>query len=239
MEEMKGLTVITGASQGIGKALAKKFVGDGNPCLLISRNISPMPEFKGKEVLYEKVDVSDYSAMQSAIDKAKKQYGPVTCIVNNAGMINVGDFLEIPLEKMRAEVDALIMGVINGIKAVLPGMVEKKSGSIINISSVADHRPSPVAISYHASKHAVRSISESLQMAEAKNNIRVMNIAPGLVKTNIHKNMGISFEKYCELVGNPTFIQPEELADIIYFCWKLPQHICIRNLVVMPTDSDY
>lgn len=239
MEEMKGLTVITGASQGIGKALAKKFVGDGNPCLLISRNISPMPEFKGKEVLYEKVDVSDYSAMQSAIDKAKKQYGPVTCIVNNAGMINVGDFLEIPLEKMRAEVDALIMGVINGIKAVLPGMVEKKSGSIINISSVADHKPSPVAISYHASKHAVRSISESLQMAEAKNNIRVMNIAPGLVKTNIHKNMGISFEKYCELVGNPTFIQPEELADIIYFCWKLPQHICIRNLVVMPTDSDY
>lgn len=239
MEEMKGLTVITGASQGIGKALAKKFVGDGNPCLLISRNISPMPEFKGKEVLYEKVDVSDYSAMQSAIDKAKKQYGPVTCIVNNAGMINVGDFLEIPLEKMRAEVDALIMGVINGIKAVLPGMVEKKSGSIINISSVADHRPSPVAISYHASKHAVRSISESLQMAEAKNNIRVMNIAPGLVKTNIHKNMGISFEKYCEMVGNPTFIQPEELADIIYFCWKLPQHICIRNLVVMPTDSDY
>lgn len=235
----KSLIVITGASQGIGKALAKKFIADGHPCLLISRNISPMPEFEGKAVLYEKVDVADYPAMEGAIATARRKYGQVACLINNAGMINVGDFLEVPIEKMQAEIDVLIKGVINGIKVVLPGMVEKKSGTIINISSVADHRPSPLAVSYHASKHAVRSISESLQIGEAKNNVRVLNIAPGLVKTNIHKNMGISFEEYCKLLGNPTFIQPEELAEIIYFCWKLPQHICVRNLVVMPTDSNF
>jgi NADP-dependent 3-hydroxy acid dehydrogenase YdfG len=76
-------------------------------------------------------------------------------------------------------------------------------------------------------------------MAEANNNVRIMNVAPGLIKTNIHKNMGITFEKYCELLGNPTFIAPEELADIIFFCLQLPQHICIRDLVVMPTDCGF
>lgn len=235
----KPLVVITGASHGIGKALARKFIADDHPCLLISRNITPMEEFEGKDVLYKKVDVSEYSAMQDAIEAAQEKYGPVGCIVNNAGMINVGEFLDIPIEKMQAEVDVLVMGVIHGIKAALPSMVEQRSGTIINISSIADHKPSPLAVSYHASKHAVRSISESLQIAEAKNNVRILNIAPGIVKTNIHKSMGMSFEEYCEILGNPTFIQPEELAEIVYFCWKLPQHICVRNLVVMPTDCNF
>ena len=82
-------------------------------------------------------------------------------------------------------------------------------------------------------------MAECLQMAEAKNNIRVINVAPGLIKTNIHQNMGISFEEYCQKLGNPTFITPEELAEIIYFCWRLPQRICVRDIVVMPTDCGF
>jgi NADP-dependent 3-hydroxy acid dehydrogenase YdfG len=66
-----------------------------------------------------------------------------------------------------------------------------------------------------------------------------MNIAPGLVKTNIHETMGISFEEYCKMLGNPDFIAPERIAEIILFCYKLPQAICIRDLVVMPTTSGY
>jgi len=85
----------------------------------------------------------------------------------------------------------------------------------------------------------VRPLSASLQKGEAANNVRVINIAPGFVRTCIHVDMGISFEAYCKQLGNPDFISAEELADSILFCWKLPQRICIRDIVVMPTTSSF
>lgn len=235
----KKLIVITGASSGIGKALAIKFANNGYPCLLISRNISEMQELQGKPVLYRQADVSDYEQLATAINEAEHIYGQTECLINNAGFLNVGQFRDLAVDDCHYEMDVLVKGVVNGIKAVLSAMSARKSGTIINISSIGDRKPSPQGVIYHASKHAVRCISESLQMAEAKNNVRVMNIAPGLIKTNVHANMGISFEQYCTMLGNPTFIAAEELADIIYFCWQLPQRICIRDLVVMPTDCDY
>ena len=78
-----------------------------------------------------------------------------------------------------------------------------------------------------------------MQKGEAANNVRVINIAPGFVRTCIHVDMGISFEAYCKQLGNPDFISAEELADSILFCWKLPQRICIRDIVVMPTTSSF
>ncbi len=235
----KPLIVITGASHGIGHALAVKFANENYPCLLISRTIEPQPEFALHNVLYQQVDVVDFDALQNAIQAAEEQFGPTECIINNAGFLNVGEFRALDITKTHYELDVLIKGVVNGIKAVLPQMSARKSGTVINISSIGDRKPYPQAVGYHAAKHAVLSIAESLQMAEAKNNVRVMNIAPGLIKTNIHQSMGISFEKYCELLGNPTFISPEELAEVIYYCWSLPQRICIRDLVIMPTDCEF
>ena len=232
----KALVVITGASHGIGKALAIKFTEDNHPCLLISRHIEPISELENKAILYEKVDVTDFSALQIAIRKAEALYGKTECIINNAGFLNIGELRDMPIEKCSYELDVLVKGVLNGIKAVISDMSARKSGTIINISSLGDRKPYPQAVCYHSSKHAVRCMSESLQMAEGKNNVRVLNIAPGFVKTNIHTSMGISFEEYCKNLGNPTFLLPKELADIIMFCWRLPQHICIRDIVVMPTN---
>jgi NADP-dependent 3-hydroxy acid dehydrogenase YdfG len=130
----------------------------------------------------------------------------------------------------------LLKGVLHGVRAVLPGMVERKRGTIVNVSSIGDRRPGPSGETYHAAKAAVRSLSESLQQGQAKNNIRVINFAPGLVKTNIHETMGISFEEYCKMLGNPDFIAPERIAEIILFCYKQLQSICIRDLVV-PTRT--
>ncbi|KTD24553.1 MULTISPECIES: SDR family oxidoreductase [Legionella] len=239
MSNKKPLVVITGASAGIGRALANKFSEEGHPCLLISRHMEPLPELTGREISYAQVDVTNYLQLEEAIRDAEKKYGKTECLINNAGLIHIGEFSEMPIEKIHEEIAVLLNGVINGIKVVLSDMAERKSGTIMNISSIGDRKPGALGVSYHASKHAVRSVAESLQMAEAKNNVRIMNIAPGLIRTNIHANMGISFEEYCELLGNPTFIMPEELADIILFCWKLPQKICIRDLVVMPTDCAF
>jgi len=127
--------------------------------------------------------------------------------------------------------------VLHGIRSVLPGMVARRSGTIINLSSIGDRVPGPDGEVYHASKAAVRSLATSLQKSQAANNIRVITVAPGLVRTSIHADMGISFAEYCQLLGNPDFISADELAEIIMHCWRLPQRICIRDIVVMPTSS--
>jgi NADP-dependent 3-hydroxy acid dehydrogenase YdfG len=188
---------------------------------------------------FAEVDVADFPRFAAAVEEAEAALGPVDCLVNNAGFLHVGDFRSRTVDDLDHEIDVLLKGVVHGIRAVLPGMSARKHGTIINVSSIGDRKPGPSGETYHASKAAVRSLAESLQQAEAKNNVRVINIAPGFVRTNIHVGMGVSFEEYCRLTGNPDFIEPERIADIILFCYKQPQAICIRDLVVMPTTSAY
>jgi NADP-dependent 3-hydroxy acid dehydrogenase YdfG len=104
---------------------------------------------------------------------------------------------------------------------------------------VSDRKTSSVAVTYTATKYAVRALSESLREAEGKNGVRVINIAPGYVRTNIHAGMGISFEEYKRALGNPDFLSAEELADIVLYCWKLPPHICVRDIIVTPTKTTF
>jgi NADP-dependent 3-hydroxy acid dehydrogenase YdfG len=233
------LIVITGATHGIGRALALAFAKEGHPLLLIARHAETIAELANHPHRFAALDVTDYGRLDAAIAEAEAQFGPTDCLVNDAGFIHIGDFEKRSIEDLDYEIDVLFKGVVHGVRAVLPGMIARKRGTIVNVSSIGDRRPGPTGETYHASKAAVRSLAESLQQAEAKNNIRVINIAPGLVKTNIHENMGISFEEYCKMLGNPEFIAPERIAEIILFCYKLPQSICIRDLVVMPTTSGY
>jgi len=233
------LIVITGATHGIGRALAIAFAHDGHPLLLIARHAETIEELANHPHRFAQADVTDYARLAAEIADAEQEFGPTDCLVNDAGFIHIGDFAKRAIDDLDYEIDVLFKGVVHGCRAVLPGMIERKRGTIVNVSSIGDRRPGPSGETYHASKAAVRSLAESLQQAEAKNNIRIINIAPGLVKTNIHQTMGISFEEYCKMLGNPDFIAPERIAEIILFCYKLPQSICIRDLVVMPTTSGY
>jgi NADP-dependent 3-hydroxy acid dehydrogenase YdfG len=233
------LIVITGATHGIGRALTIAFAREGHPLLLIARHAETIAELADHPHRFAEVDVTDYPRLAAAIEDAEAQFGPTDCLINDAGFIHVGDFSKRTVDDLDYEIDVLFKGVVHGCRAVLPGMIARKRGTIVNVSSIGDRRPGPSGETYHASKAAVRSLAESLQQAEAKNNIRIINIAPGLVKTNIHQTMGISFDEYCKMLGNPDFIAPERIAEIILFCYKLPQSICIRDLVVMPTTSGY
>ncbi|MDQ8729514.1 SDR family oxidoreductase [Bradyrhizobium sp. LHD-71] len=231
------LVVITGATRGIGHALASKFSQAGHALLLVSRHAAPDGDFP--DCLHAVADVADYKAMSLAIQRAEEAYGPVECLVNNAGFLKVAPLQARDAGEMSYEVDVLLKGVLYGVRLVLPGMIERKRGTIINISSIGDRTPGPDGEVYHACKAAVRSLSLTLHKSQAPHNVRVVNVAPGLVKTDIHEEMGISFEEYSKLLGNPTFIEAAELADIIFYCWHLPQRICVRDLVVMPTDCAF
>jgi len=236
---MASLVIITGASRGIGRALARAFARENHPLLLIARHAAAIDGLGDVPHRFAEVDVADFAGLQAAVEEAEAAFGPTDCLVNYAGILHVGEFRSRSVDDLDHDIDVLLKGVVHGIRAVLPGMSARKGGTIVNVSSIGDRKPGPSGETYHASKAAVRSLTESLQQAEAKNNVRIINVAPGFVKTNIHAGMGISFEEYCRLTGNPDFIAPERIADIILFCYKQPQAICIRDLVVMPTTSAY
>jgi len=233
------LVIITGASQGIGRALALAFGREGHALLLIARHQAVIAELTGFPHRWAEVDVSDFAPFKAAIEEAEAIFGPADCLINNAGFMHVGRFRDRPIEDLDYEIDVLLKGVVHGTRAVLPGMAARRRGTVVNVSSIADRKPGPHAETYHAAKAAVRSLAESLQQSQAENCVRFVNIAPGLVRTGIHVHMGISFEDYSNQLGNPEFIAPEQIADIVLFCYKQPQAICIRDIVVMPTNSAY
>ena len=232
------LVMITGASSGIGKALAFAFAREGNPLLLISRHIEPIAGLPGSTI-YRHADVADYDGIAAAVVAGEVRHGPVECLVNNAGIADARPFGEADPDSYSREIDTNLKGVFNCTKAVLAGMTARKTGTIINISSISDRKTAPVALAYSATKQAVRAFSESLREAEANSGIRVINIAPGYIRTNIHAGMHISFEEYRARLGNPDFMTAEQLAEIVLFCWKQPPSICIRDLVVAPTRTTF
>jgi NADP-dependent 3-hydroxy acid dehydrogenase YdfG len=233
------LVVITGASSGIGLALARAFAKEGHALLLIARHIKPSDGLDEQRTVCASVDVTDYAALEAAIRSAEQRFGKTACLINSAGMADARAFTEVEPQAYSHEIDVNLKGVLNATKVVLADMAAAKSGTIINISSVSDRKTSPVAVGYTASKYAVRATSESLREAVGMQGVRVINVAPAYIKTNIHQGMGISFEEYCRLLGNPDFLSAQELAEIVLYCWKLPPTICIRDIVVAPTRSGF
>jgi NADP-dependent 3-hydroxy acid dehydrogenase YdfG len=233
------LVVITGASSGIGLALAHAFARDGHALLLIARHMEPIAGLPAERTAYAEADVADYAAFERALRDAERRFGKTACLINNAGLADARDFKQVEPDAFAHEIDVNLKGVLNGTRAVIGDMSARGAGTIINISSVSDRKTSPVAVTYTATKYGVRAVSESLQQAEGKNGVRVINVAPGYVRTNIHAGMGISFDEYRQALGNPDFLSAEELADIVLYCWKLPPHICIRDIVIAPTRTTF
>ena len=235
----ESLVVITGASSGIGLALARAFSKEGHAVLLIARHMKPVTGLPAERTAYAEADVADYGALERAIRGAEAKFGKTACLINSAGLADAREFKQVEPSAFAHEIDVNLKGVLNGTKAVLADMSSRGSGTIFNISSVSDRKTSPLAVTYTATKYGVRALSESLQQAEGMNGVRVINVAPGYVRTNIHAGMGVSFDEYRKALGNPDFLSAEELADIILYCWKLPPHICIRDIVVTPTRATF
>ena len=199
-----------------------------------------MPEgLPAERTICAEADVADYAALEKAVRSAETKFGKTACLINSAGLADAREFKAVEPAAYAHEIDFNLKGVLNGTKAVLADMSARGAGTIINISSVSDRRTSPVAVTYTATKYGVRAFSESLQEAEGRNGVRVINIAPGYVCTNIHAGMGVSFEEYKRVLGNPDFLSAEELAEIVLYCWKLPAHICIRDIVITPTRTTF
>jgi NADP-dependent 3-hydroxy acid dehydrogenase YdfG len=179
------LAVVTGASSGIGAAIARSLVGSGRPLLVMARRWDRLDGLRLPNTTAIPVDVTDEDAVARAVGNAVATYGPVGVLVNCAGVLHLGPFLTQSAEHWRHTLDVNVLGTVIPIRAVLPGMLARGAGTIVNVSSVAGRRGFPDHTSYCASKFAVEGLTASLRRELAPRGIRVIVVAPGVVDTDL------------------------------------------------------
>lgn len=239
---MKKLVVITGASSGFGKALALAFNHAGYPLLLLARRIERLEEMKLQDTLCEKVDVTDKEAFEKAVRKAEERFGKTDLLINNAGVMLLGNIETQNPNEWQQMLDVNVMGVMNGMQIVMNDMKERQCGTIINISSIAGVKPFANHAAYCASKYGVIGLSEVARGELSPHNVRVMRVCPGAVATELlsHTTNDSIISQYNEWktsVGAES-ITVEDVAKTIQFAYELPQGVNLREIQIADTRQD-
>ena len=234
----KALVVVTGASSGIGAEIAKRFSKAGHPLLLLARRVERIEALGLPNAIATKLDIRDKEAFKKAIEDAEKIYGPVDCLINNAGLMQLGDISTQDPQEWQNMFDINVIALMNGMQAVLPDMRSRKSGTIINVSSVAGRKTFVQHAAYCGTKFAVHAISEALREEISKDNVRVITIAPGVTETELlsHTSSEQIKENYLvwkESIGGA--ISADDVARSTLFAYQQPQNVCIREIVIAPT----
>ncbi|MCM3359080.1 MULTISPECIES: 3-ketoacyl-ACP reductase [unclassified Psychrobacillus] len=237
MQAITGKTaLITGAGRGIGRATAIAFAKEGINLGLLGRTIENLEavaselQTYGVKVSIAAADVSNMESVNSAVEKIRGELGPIEILVNNAGISKFGKFLEVDPEDWAKIIQVNVMGVYYVTRAVLPDMIEKNAGDIINISSTAGQKGAPVTSAYSASKAAVIALSESLMLEVRKQNIRVVTLTPSTIATDMAIELNLTD-------GNPEKVmQPEDIADFMVAQLKMNPRILLKSAGLWSTN---
>ncbi len=239
---MKKLVVITGASSGFGKAMALEFNKAGYPLLLLARRVENLEGLGLDNTMCEKVDVTDKTAFENAVRKAETVYGKTDLIVNNAGVMLLGNLESQDPTEWQKMLDINVMGVMNGMQIVMNDMKERQCGTIINISSLAGVKPFGNHAAYCASKYGVVGLSEVARGELSSYNVRVMRICPGAVATELLSHttsdeIKDGYNQWKESTGVGA-ITAEDVAKTIKFAYELPQGVNLREIQIADTRQD-
>lgn len=237
MQNLKGRNaLITGAGRGIGRATAIAFAKEGINVGLVGKTAENLEkvaqeiEAYGVEVTMATADVADQESVNAAVEHVLSELGKIDILVNNAGISKFGGFLELSPEEFKNIIDVNLMGVYYVTRAVLPQMIEQKSGDIINISSTAGQRGGPVMSAYSASKFGLLGLTESLMQEVRKHNIRVSALTPSTVATDLAFAENLTD-------GNPEkVLQPEDLAEVMVAQLKLHPRVFLKNTGIWSTN---
>lgn len=238
MEKLSGKkAIITGGSRGLGKATAIAFAKEGIDVAITGRNetklIETVNELKtfGIKASYAVFDVSNYEEVKNGIKKIVTSLGTVDILVNNAGIAAFGSFNDMEVSKWNEIIQTNVMGMYYTTKEVLPFLIEKNEGDIINVSSTAGLSGNPNTSAYSASKFAVIGMSESLMKEVRKNNIRVCTLTPSTIASDMSIDLGIATKDSTE-----TVLQPEDFAELIVAGLKLPRRAMLKNASLWSTN---
>ena len=235
----KPLVIITGASSGIGLAAARLFSAHGHPLLLLARRLEKMQALNLPDTLALSVDVTDRAALAAAVREGEARFGPADALINNAGVMLLGDITRQDPEQWDRMLDVNVKGVLNGVHAVAAGMVQRKRGSIINISSVAGRKTFPNHVAYVGTKFAVHGLSENLREELSAHNVRVTTIAPGAVETELlghttDPDIKTGYEAWKAEMGGKV-LAAEDVANAIHYAYAQPDGVCVREIVLAAT----
>lgn len=243
MESLKGKVIIVmGASSGIGEATVKKIAEKGGRLVIAARREDKLKEIADSlpnaEIKYCTADVSKFEDVQRVVDLAMEAYGRIDVMFNNAGIMPTGNLIEARRDEWREMLDINIMGVLNGISAVLPIMQKQKSGHIIATDSVAGHVVYPGSAVYCGTKFAVRAIMEGLRQEERENNIKSTIVSPGAVKTELYKTIKdkAASEALLKLQAE-VGMTSEDIAEAVVFVIETPSHVSVSDIVIRPTGQ--
>lgn len=237
---------ITGASSGIGEACARKFASEGARVILNSRSkdrleslAAELRDKHGTECHVLPFDVCDRQAAHDALDALPENWRDIDILINNAGLaIGVDKEHEGCIDEWDVMIDTNIKALLSMTRMVVPGMVQRSRGHIINIGSIAGDAAYPGGSVYCATKAAVKALSDGLRIDLVDTPLRVTNVKPGLVETNFSvvrfrgdkERADNVYKGICPLTGN-------DIADVVYFAASAPEHMQIAEVLVMPTNQ--
>ncbi len=240
------MVVITGASSGIGYATCLALSKAGARVAAGARRTDRLESLEkeiaknGGEILIQELDVTKKAECDSFVDAAAKKWGMVDILVNNAGLMPLSFFKSLKVDEWDRMIDVNIKGVLYCTAAAIPHMLAKKSGHIVNISSVAGRVVFPAGSVYCATKHAVTALSEGLrQEFSTRSNIRVTCIEPRVVATELTNTItDKSLEKFVEATKQMEALYAEDIANAILFAVESPSHMNVNEILVRPTTQE-
>jgi len=242
---MKKTVLITGATSGIGYACAKKFADNGDRLILTGRNGQRLSEVKqelaaqGTEVLTLVFDVRNRAEAMRCMEDLPQEWKTIDVLVNNAGLaLGLEPEYEGSFEDWETMIDTNVKGLLTMTRLVVPGMVERNSGHVINIGSVAGDAAYAGGNVYCATKAAVKALTDGLRIDVADTAIRVTNLKPGLVETNFSNTR---FHGDNDLAANVykgiTPLTGNDIADVAVYAANAPSHVQIAEVLILATHQ--
>ncbi|WP_399314400.1 SDR family oxidoreductase [Trichocoleus sp. FACHB-262] len=240
------VVLITGASSGIGAACARAFAEARTKLVLAARRRDRLEQLADElnqefasEIHLLPLDVRDRPQVEAALQSLPDSWGNIDILVNNAGLSRGLDKLyEGDVQDWEEMIDTNIKGLLYVTRSVVPGMVARGRGHVINIGSIAGHQTYPNGNVYCGTKAAVRAISEGLKQDLLGTPVRVSSVDPGLVETEFSQvRFHGDTERAEKVYQGLTPLTPEDVADVVLFCATRPAHVNLSEVLLLPTDQ--
>lgn len=242
---MKRIALITGASSGIGEACARKFAEGGYSLILTARRAEKLAELgaeletEGTKVKTLTFDVRDAEAAETAVDSLEPEWRKIDVLINNAGLaLGLDKEYEGDPDDWNTMIDTNIKGLLTMTRLIVPGMVERNEGHVINIGSVAGDAAYAKGNVYCATKAAVKTITDGLRIDLAETAVRVTNLKPGLVETNFSN---VRFHGDNQRADNVykgiTPLTGADIADVAFYAASAPKHVQIAEVLILATHQ--
>lgn len=240
------VTIITGASSGIGAATARRLSEAGTQVILAARNEEKLKRIvadikkNGGKADYCVTDVTSRDDVQKLIHKVKEKHGKIDHLINNAGLMLFSEWEDVAVDDWKKMIDTNIHGYLNAIAAILPVFIAQKSGQILNMSSVAGIHTGGSSGVYSATKFFIRGVTESLRREVGVNNgIQISMVSPGVIDTGWADKVKDDEGKKVAQELNKIAITPEQVADAVAYALDKPSELTINDIIIQPTRQDW